>query len=114
MEKVSCFKDRCADLMSYFQIKQVDICNKTGIQKSTMSNFMSGVRNPRQETVAKICHAYNVNPMWLMGFDCGMFDKSISEEVAIRDAEIITKFNLLSKEDRDNVMRIVDSLISNK
>lgn len=114
MERISCFKDRCAELMNYFQIKQVDVCKKTGILKSTMSNFMSGVRSPRQETVAKICKAYNVNPMWLMGFDCGMFDKSISEEVARRDAEIITKFNLLSEEDRSNVMRIVDSLISNK
>lgn len=64
--------ERLIELMNYFDIKQNDLCQKTGIPKSAMSMYISGQRSPRQDRLSDIAEAYGVSETWLMGYDVPM------------------------------------------
>lgn len=64
--------ERLEELMRELDIKATDICKATGIAKSSMSMYMSGERQMRQDKIAVIAETYNVDPAWLMGYDVPM------------------------------------------
>jgi len=70
--KVSTSKDRIRELMQYYGIKQTELCKRTGIQKSALSNYLNGNREPRQDQISLIVDPFAVNPAWLMGYDVPM------------------------------------------
>lgn len=66
-------RERIAELMAYFGINQTELCKRTGVQKSAISNYLNGDREPRQDQISLIVDPFNVNPAWLMGYDVPMF-----------------------------------------
>lgn len=53
-------------------MKQVDLVERTGIGKSSISTYISGEYEPKQKNIYKIAKALNVNEAWLMGYDVPM------------------------------------------
>lgn len=97
---------RLQELMDIKNINQVDLCQRTGIPKSSMSMYLSGERSPRQNRLSQIAEKFNISEAWLMGYDVPMErTDSLSDETLsqkdIRDIlDIIssTKAELLSQE----------------
>ena len=71
MKKEKC-SERIKEAMQKRNIKQVDICQLTGIPKSAMSQYINGKFEPKQDRVYKISKALNVSEAWLMGYDVPM------------------------------------------
>lgn len=63
---------RIRTLINELGITQTEFCQKTGITKSALSNYLNGDRVPRQDQISKIADAYGINPAWLMGYDIPM------------------------------------------
>lgn len=61
--------ERIRLLINELEISQTEFCNKTGLTKSALSNYLNGDRQPRQDQIDKISRAFNVSPTWLMGYD---------------------------------------------
>ena len=74
-KKISTSRERIAEMMTILNIKQIDIVNRTGIPKSSLSNYLSGKRTPNQEQLSVISDPYGINPAWLMGYDVPMWLK---------------------------------------
>ena len=74
-KKISTSKERIVEMMTILNIKQVDIVKRTGIPKSSLSNYLSGKRTPNQEQLSVISDPYGINPAWLMGYDVPMWLK---------------------------------------
>lgn len=110
MEKTTS-KDRLNELMRILDLTQADICQKAGIPKSAMSMYVNGKRTPRQDAIAKICDAYNLDPAWLMGYDVPMERKANASE-AERDFQLVYKVSLLSPHDREVIEKMIDALAS--
>ena len=53
-------------------MKQVDIIERTGINKGALSSYLSGRYLPKQDNIYKLAKALDVNPAWLMGLDVPM------------------------------------------
>lgn len=53
-------------------MKQSELCEKTKIPKSALSEYISGAYEPKQDRVFIIAKALSVDPAWLMGFDVPM------------------------------------------
>ena len=70
--KPSNSKERIKELMTFYGINQTELCKRTGIQKSALSNYLSGCREPRQDQISLIADPFGVNPAWLMGYDVPM------------------------------------------
>lgn len=62
-------------------VKQADIVEKTGIGKSSISQYLKGDYEPKQRAIYKLAHALNVSEPWLMGLDVPMErEKSVQDE----------------------------------
>ena len=70
-EKVSC-AERLRQAAKFRNIKQVELCEKTGIKKSAMSQYFKGTFEPKQDGVYLLAAALDVSEAWLMGFDVPM------------------------------------------
>lgn len=68
-KKVATSNQRIRELIDNLNISQVEFCEKTGLKTSALSNYLNDNRTPRQDAIAKIADAYQVNPSWLMGYD---------------------------------------------
>lgn len=66
-DKIYPLKDRLKYALEYRNMRPVDLCEKTEISQSTMSQYLSGYAEPKKARLAKIANALNVEPTWLMG-----------------------------------------------
>ena len=63
---------RIKKALSIRNMKQSELCEKTKIPKSALSEYIKGIYEPKQDRVFAISQALNVDPVWLMGFDVPM------------------------------------------
>lgn len=63
------FNERLKQAMQLKNMTQSELCEKTGIPKSAMSQYVSGAFTPKQERTYLIAKALNVNESWLLGYD---------------------------------------------
>lgn len=76
-------KESCAvrlkKALSIRNMTQAELCQKTKIPKSALSEYIKGLYDPKQDRLLILSEALNVDPVWLMGFDVPMEqDKKIS------------------------------------
>lgn len=64
--------DRIKQGMEIRNMKQVDILERTDINKGALSSYISGKYEPKQNNIYKLAKALNVNEAWLMGHDVPM------------------------------------------
>lgn len=69
--KVSC-AERLNKALSIKNMTQSELCKKTGIPKSAMSQYVNGSFEPKQDRIYLIAKALNVAEAWLMGYDVPM------------------------------------------
>ncbi len=121
--KISSSKERIKELMEYFGINQTELCGKTGLQKSALSNYLNGDREPRQDQISIIVDPFNVNPAWLMGYDVSMFLNKESTTpsspvvpVQLRrdETELLDKYNMLNDIGRNKAYDYVSDLTENE
>ena len=70
---------RIAKALSIRGMRQYELCQKTGIPKSAISQYISGAFEPKQDRIYLISQALNVDPVWLMGYDVPMEKKAQPE-----------------------------------
>lgn len=66
------FANRLKKALDYNNMKPVDLANKTKINKSLISNYLSGNFKAKQDKVNIIAETLNVSEGWLMGYDVDM------------------------------------------
>lgn len=69
---VDSIRNRIYTAMKIRNMRQVDLINKTGIPKSTMSQYLSGATEPKSDRIYTISKALDVSETWLMGLDVPM------------------------------------------
>lgn len=70
--KVSTFAQRLAEAMKIRDVSQTELHERTGINKSSISTYLKGGYEARQNKVYEIARALNVSEPWLMGYDVPM------------------------------------------
>lgn len=65
----STFSERLKTILDETGIRQTDLCDKTGIGKSAMSQYLHGAFVPKQAKLSAIAEALGVSEGWLMGYD---------------------------------------------
>ena len=67
----SCAK-RIRKALSIRNMTQSELCRRTKIATSAMSEYLRGLYDPKQDKIYLMSEALNVDPVWLMGFDVPM------------------------------------------
>ena len=66
------FHERLKYAMNLSGLTQTDLCQKTKIPKSAMSQYISGAFKPKDDRTFLLAKALNVDEAWLMGYDVPM------------------------------------------
>ena len=61
------FSKRLKESMLNKDITQTDLVKETGISKSIISEYLSGMYEAKKENLIKIAKALDVDPLWLIG-----------------------------------------------
>ena len=89
MEIVDTFQNRLKKAMEMKNIKQVDLVEKTGLDKTLINKYLAGITNARQQKLTKLADALGVNEVWLMGYDVPMQrDLTIGTSLASKSAVV--------------------------
>ena len=71
-KRVALTKDRIREAMRAAEKTQADLVRATGLNRGTISRYLSGAVEPRHEATHKLAMALNVSEMWLFGYDIPM------------------------------------------
>ena len=89
MQIVETFQNRLKEAMRIRDIKQVELVEKTGLDKTLINKYLSGISNARQQKLTKLADALNVNEVWLMGYDVPIQrDLTIGTSLASKSAVV--------------------------
>lgn len=114
MTRVSNFTERFNELMRGSTVTQAS--EFLGIGKATVSSYMSGARTAKSSFLQNIADKYNVDVLWLMGYDVPRHkEKSPAGEgegVNPDRAYLLDRINSLSDDDLRALRTIVDQVLS--
>lgn len=113
------FSERLRYYMDIKGLKQADLVEKTGINKSSISEYLSGNYEPKQRNIYKLATALSVKPSQLMGVSDDEVPSSRNNTVSLsaEEMELIKKYRQLDDDGRIRINRACDTeleLLSSK
>lgn len=70
--RVETCSQRIKKALSLRNMKQTDLCKRTKVPKGSLSLYISGAYEPKQDRLYDMANALDVDPVWLMGYDVPM------------------------------------------
>lgn len=128
--KTDTCSNRIAQALSLKGMKPADLCRVANVPKSSLSLYLSGAYEPKQNRVHDIAVALNVSEAWLMGYDVPMerstesfsletetkpkikfnmrlFDGRAEEETE-KEKKLLALYNKI--EDKEGLIRFIERL----
>ena len=94
-EKVESCGARISKALRIRDMKQSELCRIADIPKSSLSLYLSGAYEPKQNRAYDMAAALDVNEAWLLGYDVPMERKECHSPVSDEDL----KFALFNGQD---------------
>lgn len=117
-EKRASCSDRMALALELRGMKQSELCIKTGIPKSAISQYISGEFKPKQDRVFLIAKALDVDEAWLMGYDVPMEQqKEVSPdkpELTEGEKVLLDLFNRVPVEQQQLVLQMIRAALGSR
>ena len=70
--KVTLCSLRIAEALKIRGMRQSELCKRANVPKSSLSLYLSGAYEPKQDRVYDLAKALDVDEAWLMGYDVPM------------------------------------------
>lgn len=71
-DKIETCGHRIEQAMVLRKMKQADLCKLANVPKSSLSLYLKGAYEPKQDRIYRIAIILNVSETWLMGYDVPM------------------------------------------
>ena len=72
MKIIDTFSNRLKKALKYSNMRQVDLVEKTNLDKTLINKYLAGLMKAKQDKLTILADALNVNEIWLMGYDVPM------------------------------------------
>lgn len=113
-EKVEPCSKRIAEALKIKGMKQYELCKLANVPKSSLSLYLSGAYEPKQDRVYDMAKALNVNEAWLMGYDVPMerqVKKTSPSEAELSEGEKmwLELYHQISDDTRDTLIKMMIS-----
>lgn len=113
-ERVESCGKRIAEALRIRGMKQYELCKLANVPKSSLSLYLSGAYEPKQDRVYDMAKALNVDEAWLMGYDVPMkrqAKKNSPSESALTEGEKmwLELYHRVSDDTRDILIKMMDS-----
>lgn len=93
------FKERLREMMEKRGMRQADLVNATGIERSIISSYVTGRYEPKDEKLQLLAKALNCDAMWLAGYD------GVEED---DDMAFLERFRKLNVEDKRTILTLLN------
>lgn len=109
--------------LSIRNMTQSELCSKAKISKSTLSEYLKGLYEPKQDKIFILSQALSVDPVWLMGYDVPMEKKEEPEtkklspdKVKLTEGEkvLLDLFKKVPEDQQELVLRMIRSALGNR
>ena len=99
-------------------MKQAELCKLANIPKSSLSQYLSGDFEPKQDRIYLIAKALNVSEAWLMGFNVPMerqVKKTSPSELDLSEGEkmLLDLFRLVPEDKQELVLQMIRVALGN-
>ena len=88
MKLISDFAERLRIALDFRNMKATELSALTGINKSTISQYLSKEYEPKRDRLELFAKTLNVNEAWLIGYDVPMEISSSSNDSLIEEYEL--------------------------
>lgn len=109
---MSQFHEQLQKIMKEKGITQSELCKRTGIPKSAMSQYISGAFKPKQKRTYLIAKALNVSEAWLIGMENAEQERrepqQINQDIRLTDHE---KEVIIAYRQHPEMQNAVDTLL---
>ena len=109
---------RFNQIMNIRGLKAVDLAEKAGIGKASISQYVNGNHAPSNDTAQTLGDILKVNPLWLMGFEVNMEKVSVDitdtnyDKTNSREAKLVALYGSLSPSQQTLVDNLLENLVS--
>lgn len=116
MTLIDTFSNRLQKALDFCDMKQVDLVEKTGLDKTLINKYLAGIMKAKQDKLTILADALNVNEVWLMGYDIPMdrnlkLDKFGNPVVSIPLLKSVkANYDYLSQENWEGTVDIKEEL----
>jgi transcriptional regulator with XRE-family HTH domain len=112
-ERIESCGQRIAKALDINGMKQAELCKLAKVPKSSLSLYLSGAYEPKQNRIYDMARVLNVSEAWLMGYDVPMErDKKVSpDKVELTEGEKkwLELYNKVSDETKAVLINMLDS-----
>lgn len=110
--RVANIADRIGEALRVKGMRPSALCRAANIPQSSLSLYLSGSYEPKQDRVYAMASALNVDVAWLLGYDVpmGTFasnikEETVSEELTAKERQLLEIFRLLTDEEKELVLK---------
>ena len=118
MNKTETSGIRIAKALSVRGMKQSQLCKLADIPKSSLSLYLQGAYEPKQDRIYKMANALNVSQEWLMGYDVPMEgNNSVSSnpmELSDSEKEMVLLLRQVPEKQRAILIQMVRDGLGNR
>ena len=83
-------QNRLREALSLRNMKQVELCERTGIKKASVNNWVAQRWQPKQDAIIKMARVLDVSEMWLAGYDVPM-ERPLAQKKSDEITQIVTE-----------------------
>lgn len=116
-KRIANTSDRLKEAMMIAGKTQADLVRETGLSKSTLSRYLSGEFEPKQNAIAKLASSLSVNEMWLWGYDVPMQKKeTVTQGNGLSESkkQLLALAESCSEEDAERLLQMMQILLGKK
>lgn len=109
-ERIASCGQRISIALAKRGMRQAELCKLAQVPKSSLSLYLSGAYEPKQDRIYAMAKALNVSEAWLMGYDVPMEKEKISpEEPKLSEGErmLVDLFRLVPQEKQDMILEMI-------
>ena len=111
---------RISEALELRNMKQADLCRLAKVPKSSLSLYLSGAYEPKQDRIYAMARVLNVSEAWLMGYDVPMDRQeprmfSSPKEVQLNEGEklLIELFRKVPEDQQRLVLQMIRVALGN-
>ena len=117
-ERIESCGERIAKALNIKGMKQSELCKLAKVPKSSLSLYLSGAYEPKQNRIYDMARVLNVSEAWLMGYDVPMDkdEKNPPNEPKLTEGEkmMLDLFRLVPEEKQQMVLEMIRVALKTK
>ena len=108
-DKVETCGKRIEEALTIRNMKQSELCKLANVPKSSLSLYLKGAYEPKQDRIYSMASVLNVSAAWLNGYDVPMERREASQAMELTESEktMLDLFRLIPESQQTVLIQMI-------